>query len=155
MIFGSQGNVQTLPNGNRFIGWGQSQYYSEFAQGGNTKHHPRHNWLYDAQMPSPNYTYRAYRNDWVGMPHYPPRIAVRSENGRVVVYASWNGSTETTSWKLYSGKSKKELSYVQTVDRCGFETIIRSKKSGLYFQVKALNDEGDVIGVSKVVKIAS
>lgn len=151
----SQGNVQTLPNGNRFIGWGQSQYYSEFEQGGNTEGHPGHNLLYDVQMPSTNFTYRAYRSDWVGNPDFPPSIAAESQNDHVFVYASWNGSTETAAWKLFSGESKHKLSHVKTVDRKGFETVMKTKKMGPYFQVKALNDKGDVIGVSQVVYLES
>ncbi len=150
---GSQGSVQKLPNGNRFVGWGQSQYFSEYAQGGNTENHPEHNLLYDAQMPSTNYSYRAYCFEWVGTPDFPPSIAVQSQNGQVLVYASWNGSTETASWKLFSGRSKNDLSHVKTVDRNGFETIIKSKKMGPYFKVEALNDKGDVIGVSPIVQI--
>lgn len=149
----SQGNLQSLTNGNKFIGWGQSQYYSEFKKAGNTKKHPAHNLLYDAQMPSTNFTYRAYRHDWVGIPYYPPSIAVRSKKGQIFVYASWNGSTETKEWQVFSGSSRKTLSCLKRVARSGFETRIQSTNKGPYFQVKALNGKGDVIGVSKIVKV--
>lgn len=151
----SQGNVQSLPNGNKFIGWGQSQYYSEFNEAGNTAADPALNFLYDAQMPSPNYTYRAYRNDWVGMPYYPPSIAVQSNHGQVLVYASWNGSTETTFWQVFSGRSPKKLSKIATIARSGFETILSTYNKGPYFQVKALNSRNEVIGISKIVKLKS
>lgn len=149
----SQGNTQSLTNGNRFIGWGQSAYYSEFKKAGNTKKHPSHHLLYDAQMPGNNYSYRAYRHDWVGTPFYPPSIAARKHKEEVHVYASWNGSTETRRWHLFAGRCRNKQSYVKSVSKTGFETIIKSSNKGPYYQVKALNAKGDVIGVSKVTKI--
>ena len=103
IIVASQGNVQSLANGNKFVGWGQSQYYSEFNEAGNTETNPALNLLYDAQMPSTNYTYRAYRNHWVGRPFYPPSIGISSANRQITVYASWNGSTETAQWRGIGG----------------------------------------------------
>ena len=148
----SQGNVQSLANSNKFIGWGQSQYYSEYFDAGNTESNPALNLLYDAQMPSNNYTYRAYRYDWVGTPFYPPSLAVNSSNGQITVYASWNGSTETATWQVFAGSNPIILSNVATAAKSGFETSIGVTASGPYFQVKALNASGAVIGVSKVVQ---
>lgn len=149
----SQGNVQTLSNGNKFVGWGQSQYYSEFAAGGNTEADPSLNLLYDAEIPSNNYTYRAYRNTWVATPNYPPSIAVRSNSGQITVFASWNGSTETKTWKVFAGKKSNKLSLITSTAKSGFETAIVVANTGPYYQVKALNGSGDVIGVSNVVLI--
>jgi hypothetical protein len=149
----SQGNVQTLSNSNKFVGWGQSQYFSEFSAAGNTESNPSLNLLYDAQIPANNYTYRAYRETWVGTPYYPPSIAVRSSSGQVTVYASWNGSTETATWQVYAGKSSNMLSLVTSSAKSGFETAIASPNNGPYFQVRALNGSGGVLGTSKVVKL--
>lgn len=149
----SQGNVQTLSNGNKFIGWGQSQYYSEFAEDGNTEGTPAVNLLYDAQMPSGNYSYRAYRNTWVATPYYPPSIAVTSSNGHRTVYASWNGSTETTTWQVFAGSKSNHLSMVASGAKTGFETAISTNAKGPYFQVKALNSSNGEIGLSEVVQL--
>ena len=149
----SQGNVQSLDNGNKFIGWGQSQYYSEYKEAGNTEHKTAVNTLYNAKMPGNNYTYRAYRSIWVGMPHYPPSIAVRSRKGKVTVYASWNGSTETKTWQIYAGDSLKKLALIGSEQKSGFETAISVTSSAAYFQVKALNSSGAEIGVSKILKV--
>lgn len=147
----SQGNVQSLPNGNKFIGWGQSQYYSEFNEAGNTEVNPSLNLLYDAQMPDTNYSYRAYRNNWIGIPCYPPKIAVRLAQGVVSVYASWNGSTETTQWQVFAGPNKNKLSFITSAPKLGFETVINVNSRGPYYQVKALDQNGHVIGESKIV----
>lgn len=150
----SQGNVQTLPNTNKFVGWGQSQYYSEFAAAGNTQGTPAVNLLYDASMPGNNYTYRAYRNTWVGTPHYPPSIAVRSTSGQVTVYASWNGSTETATWQVFAGVAPNALSLIATTPKSGFETTLLVANNGPYFQLKALDAGNAVIGVSAIVQLA-
>lgn len=150
----SQGNVQSLDNGNKFIGWGQSQYYSEFNGAGNTESDPAVNLLYDAIIPGSNYTYRAYRNEWIGNPYYPPSIAVRSNEGQVTVYASWNGSTETTKWKVFAGHCPQRLAKVKSVDKAGFETTIPVSDQGPYFQIRAYDAKGCVIGESKIVGLA-
>ena len=149
---GSQGSTQSLANGNVFNGWGQSAYYGEFAPGGNSECDPASNTLYDAQMPGSNYTYRAYREDWVGTPYYPPSIAAQSNSGQTTVYASWNGATEVRSWEVFSGRNARSLLPVKTTVKSGFETAISVTNGGPYFQVKALDAHGEVIGVSKVVR---
>lgn len=149
----TQGNVQSLDNGNKFIGWGQSQYYSEYKKAGNTIDDPALNLLYDAKMPGNNFSYRAYRHHWVGKPHYPPSIAAKSTNSQFTVYASWNGSTKTVAWQVFAGNRPDHLSKIKTVDKSGFETVIPVANHGPYFKVKALNAKGRVIGVSKVVEV--
>lgn len=153
IIVASQGNVQSLSNGNKFVGWGQSQYYSEFSEAGNTEGNPALNLLYEAQMPGSNYTYRAYRNDWTGTPFYPPSIGIISTSGQITVYASWNGSTETTQWQVLAGSKPKKLSLAGAAVKAGFETGIPVNAKGPYFQVKALNANGQVIGESKTLKV--
>lgn len=151
----SQGNVQTLSNGHRFIGWGQTQYYAEYDEAGNTIDNPIVGTLYDAKMAGSNYTYRAYRYHWKGFPCYLPSIAARATKKRTKVYASWNGSTETVGWQLFAGRSANNLSKVKTVGKDGFETVISVASCGPYFQVKALNCEGEVIGESEIVKVCA
>lgn len=155
IIAASQGNLQSLSNGNKFVGWGQEPYYSEFSEAGNTEVDPSLNLLYDAQIPSTNYSYRAYRNAWIGKPFYPPSIGLTSTSGQTTVYASWNGSTETTQWQVLAGSKSKKLSPIATAPKSGFETAIQVSASGPYFQVKALNANGRVIGTSKVIKAGS
>lgn len=151
----SQGNVQTLTNNNKFVGWGQSQYFSEFAPTGNTESTPALNLLYDASIPGNNYTYRAYRFNWVGTPFYPPSMTVTSNQGQITVYASWNGSTETTTWQVFAGSSPTGLSLVASAVKSGFETVIAVPGNGPYFQVKALNSGSTVIGVSNVIQASN
>jgi hypothetical protein len=150
----TQGNLQVLPNGNVFIGWGQSPYYSEYNAAGNSAGNGAKNLLYDAKIPGSNISYRAFRQVWTGTPYYPPALAVRSSGGRRTVYASWNGSTQTTAWQVLAGPSAGSLSVVAgRVTRSGFETAITTNNRGPYFQVKALNAAGKVLRASQVVQV--
>ena len=149
----SQGSTQILANGNVFVGWGSDPYYSEYTASGNNIDEPGLDTVYSAQMPGSNSSYRAYRNDWVGTPFYPPSIAAQSSGDQTIVYASWNGSTQTDSWQLFGGSSPNSLSPLVTVKKSAFETAISVPNGDLYFQVKALNAGGQIIGVSDVAEI--
>src|SRR5215216_3085750 len=54
----TQGNLQVLPNGNVFMGWGSEPYFSEFSEDGEL--------LFDASFPSELESYRAFRFPWKG-----------------------------------------------------------------------------------------
>lgn len=149
----TQGSLQNLDNGHKFIGWGQSPYYSEFKNCGNTVNDPSDNLIYDAKLPGNNITYRAFRYEWKGKPCYPPSLAVICQRGKVAVYASWNGSTETASWQVWAGPSKNTLELITTAPKTGFETAITVKAQGPYFQVKAIDAKGRVLGSSKVIRM--
>jgi Arylsulfotransferase (ASST) len=51
-----EGNAQTMPDGNLFVGWGALPYISEFSPSGKL--------LFNAQFPQGVSTYRAYRLPW-------------------------------------------------------------------------------------------
>jgi hypothetical protein len=133
------GNVQTLANGNAFVGWGDVPFFSEFNRSGQL--------IFDAVMPTPDISYRAYVQRWVGLPLYPPSGAERTRNGVTTVYASWNGATELRGWRVVSVSSGAKRVVAQK-HKTGFETQIRVKRSGR-FEVEALNAAGRVIGTSK------
>ncbi|MFJ3303162.1 arylsulfotransferase family protein [Streptomyces sp. NPDC086549] len=151
----TQGNTQALSNGNEFIGWGQSPYYSEYAGAGNTEGNASRNLLYDAKQPGSDISYRAFRNEWTGTPYYPPSAAARSDGGHSVVYASWNGSTETRAWRVLAGPAPDSLSVVTAhAPRSGFETAVTTDNPGPYFQVKALDARGKVLRSSRIVTLS-
>lgn len=148
----SQGNMQALPGGNQFVGWGQESYYSQYAEAGNTESDPSRGLLYDAEMPGSDISYRAFRNDWVGIPYYPPSAAVRLSGGHSVVSMSWNGSTQTRAWQVLAGPDPRSLSVVVGhAERSGFETAVTTSAPGPYFRVRALDAAGKVLRSSPVV----
>lgn len=144
---GILGSMQSLPNGNALVGFGDPySYFTEFSKSGKT--------LLDVQWPGKDQTYRAlYTQTWVGTPSYPPGGAVRKASGKTAVYASWNGATEVAKWQVLAGSSG-HLKVVATQSRTGFETKIALKKSYPAYEVQALDSGGHVLadGTSKTFK---
>ena len=144
---GSQGSVQTLSNGDVFVGWGSEPYFSEFNAGGQL--------LYDAHWHGSYQSYRAYRSPWTGTPASPPAIAVggaASPSAPVTVYASWNGATEVASWRVLAGASPTQLQPVASAPKNGFETTLVMPVAEPYVAAQALNGAGAVIGTSQTIK---
>ena len=63
LLSGTQGNAQSLPNGNTMVGWGSQGYFSEFDARGRL--------LFDGRVARGNDTYRAYRFPWERPPDPP------------------------------------------------------------------------------------
>jgi hypothetical protein len=143
---GSQGSMQTLPDGDVFVGWGAEPYFSEFNSGGQL--------LYDAHWHGSYQSYRAYRFPWTGTPATPPAIAVGagSAGAPVSVYASWNGATEVASWRVLAGASSSQLTPVAGAAKSGFETTIDTPGPEPYVAVQALSSAGTVLGTSSTIR---
>jgi hypothetical protein len=143
----SQGDVEALANGDWFVGWGQEPYFSEFS--------PEGAMLFDAHFPPHDDSYRAFRFAWTGTPAHPPTFALQPGGTAAgsVVYASWNGATGVSSWRLLAGASASSVSAVTEVPRGGFETAIAlpGGVAGPYLAVQALGGEGQVLGTSAAV----
>jgi hypothetical protein len=141
----SQGNAELLPNGNTFVGWGISPWFSEYAPDGRL--------LFAAHFPSVwHHSYRAFKDNWVGLPPTNPALAARIGAGRVAAYVSWNGATEVVAWRLLGGASPDALSEVGSAPKTNFETKLSFPVMPAYVQVEALDAVGGVIGRSTVVK---
>lgn len=148
LLTGSQGNDQVLTNGNSFVGWGEQPYFTEFNPSGQT--------LFDAHIPAPGSTYRAYRFPWNATPTTSPAIALKTTSpGNDTVYASWNGATEATQWRVLAGASPSSLSPVATVIDTGFETAIPLQSTAGYFAAQALSPTGQVLGTSPAIQPTS
>ena len=149
LVAGSQGNTQTLAGGDWMVGWGEVPYLTEFDAAGRL--------LFDAHLPRPYESYRAYRMPWSASPTGAPALAVvRSAvagAGRTL-YASWNGATAIASWRVLAGRSARTLAPVLEVAKSGFETAIALSGSVSlhYLAVQALDATGAVIGASPAVK---
>ena len=136
------GSTEVLPNGNVFVGFGEQPYFAEYSKSGRL--------LLDGVMPGVDLSYRAIQvQNWVGSPLKPPAGAVRISEGTTKVYASWNGDTEVTSWRVLAGPAAGQLAIVATKAKAGFETAITVKSGYRAFEVQALNSKGQVIGTSR------
>jgi Arylsulfotransferase (ASST) len=140
---GTQGNVQTLPNGDALIGWGAQPYVSEYSPDGRL--------LFDARLAPAGQSYRAFRFPWTGQPASRPSVTLaRTARGSLLAYASWNGATQVTSWRVLAGTDGGPLAPVSTVPRSGFETAIPLRGPGPLFEVQALDASGAVLASSGV-----
>jgi hypothetical protein len=140
----SEGSMQTLGDGNVFLGFGAEPFFSEFSARGRL--------LFDASLPQDDGTYRAYRFPWSATPRTRPAVAARRTGATSVsVYASWNGATAVREWQLLAGASAASLNPVRSVAKTGFETRIDVESSATVFAVRALGSDGKALGTSAAV----
>lgn len=144
ILAGSQGNSQLLANGDAFVGWGEEPYVSEFSPTGQL--------LFEARLPPTGQSYRAFRFPWSATPATAPAIAVRpAEAGSITVYASWNGATAVSAWRVLGGANGEDMTPLATAARSGFETAVALTSGDAYFAVQALGAGGEVLGSSSAV----
>jgi hypothetical protein len=138
----SQGNMQVLPDGHVFVGWGSLPRFSEFAADGRL--------LYDATF-SASQSYRDLRFPWTGRPGEAPDVTVDTQNGTMAVFASWNGATEVATWEVLAGRSAAAFRRVAAVPRDGFETQIDLPPAGPLVAVRARDASGVILGTSLAI----
>lgn len=142
----SQGNMQLLPNGNAFVGWGSAPVFSEFDPDGDL--------VFNGRFPQGTNTYRAFRSEWVGTPVAPPDIAIeRGLGSEYTVFASWNGATEVHSWIVLAGDDEDALEPIGTVLRTGFETTVTAQTAATFLAVSAHDADGNALGTSAVIPV--
>jgi hypothetical protein len=140
------GNVQVLPNGNVFVGWGRALVLSEFSKDGEL--------LFDAGLPPPNRSYKSFRFPWNGHPtDRPAAVAERANEDELEVYASWNGATEVSTWEVLAGPRPDQTEPLGSVPRDGFETALSVQTPHPYVAVRARDRSGRVLGTTATLKI--
>jgi hypothetical protein len=145
----SQGNVQTLPDGNAVVDYGSVPEISEYAKNGSL--------LFDAHLPFAMDSYRGFRFPWSGRPLSPPTIVANLNNTgeETIVHASWNGASEVASWRVLAGKRPQTLKAQTTIPASGFESSAILPKKYAYVAVRALDSAGHVLGTSRPARIAT
>ena len=145
---GSQGDAQSLANGDTFVGWGATGRFSEFDLGGNL--------LFDASVPSGWDTYRAFRHVWRGRPDTEPTAtAKRESDGTVAVHAIWNGATEVARWLVIGGAHPRSLWPIGSADWNGLDTVVEVRTDAQQIAVVAEDAEGRFIGKSLPVTVSN
>ena len=142
----SQGNAQFLPDGHVFVGWGSAPCVSEFSHDGKL--------LMNASFPPNCESYRAFRFPWNGHPTDAPAVAIEHRGeGKVEIYASWNGATEVVNWEIVSGPGLGLMTPLGSVPREGFETAMLAQTNAPYIAVRAKDRSGGILGTSAPVEI--
>jgi hypothetical protein len=140
----AMGNMQLLPNGGWFIGWGTASELTELSPGGSVR--------FDAQFSGGGESYRAYRHAWTGVPNRRPDAATSvNVDGTLDVFASWNGATEVTHWQVRGGDTADALRALRTVPRSGFETSVRLPSRAPFVAVVALDSHGRQLAASETL----
>jgi hypothetical protein len=147
LLANAMGSVETLPNGNVLVGWGEEPCATEFAADGTR--------LSDAVFPVGQKSYRASRLEWKGTPRDAPAIAARPgpKAGTSLLFVSWNGATEVTRWHVHAGSSAKHLEPVGVLPRTGFETAVSLNTAHGHAAVTALSSSGRPLGRSPTVRL--
>jgi len=141
----SQGNVQVLPTGNVFVGWGAQPYMSEFSPTGEL--------LFDAELASNYVSYRAYRIPWSAAGAGQPTVVTRPSRSHTDVFVSWNGDTRVTRWEALTGTGAQALSAVGGVARTGFETAMSVSPEVHRLAIRGLDAAGRTVGTSELVPV--
>ena len=149
LLAASQGNAQTLPDGNTLVGWGGVPAISEYAADGAL--------LFDAHQPYDLIFYRAYRFPWHALPLTPPAVlaALNNTAEETVVHASWNGATDVSWWRVLAGANQRSLTAYAKIPDDGFEISTTLPKRYDYVAVQALDAAGRVLGSSPVAHTIS
>jgi hypothetical protein len=125
-----EGDLELLPNGGAFVGWGGVAKLTEFAPDGTVS--------FQLSLPYGD-TYRGYRLAWTGDPGGAPAASVKGS----VVYASWNGKRGVAKWEVLDGSK-----VVASAPWGGLETAIPVDKVPGTATVRALDAAGRTLGQS-------
>ena len=140
-----EGGAELLPGGDLFVGWGQQPYFTEFNSSGQID--------FDARFTTGTDSYRAYRLHWAAQPPTLPAIAVsRGAHGLSTVYASWNGATDVSAYRVLAASSASgKFRPLRIVRKHGFETALPVKSTARFFEVQALGQKSKTLATSKPI----
>jgi Arylsulfotransferase (ASST) len=149
LLAASQGNMQTLADGNAVVGYGGVPAISEYGADGTL--------LFDANQPYDMTFYRAFRFPWTGRPLTAPAVlaSLNDTSEETIVHVSWNGATEVGSWRVLAGDRRGSLAPRATIGAGSFESAITLAQRYGYVAVQALDPAGHVIGTSATAKVLS
>lgn len=137
------GSVQPLAGNDWFVGWGRSTNFTKYSNTGRV--------LFDGHLTLGASSYRAFLQPWTATPTAPPDLAAVASGNTATLYASWNGSTELSSWRVLGGPATTQLTPIGTAPIIGFETAITVPQAPAYVAVQALDAKGRVLGRSAAV----
>ena len=137
-----EGNYQQLPDADDLVGWGQQPYFSEYGAHGQL--------LVDGRFVGNTSSYRVYKFSWQGQPKALPAVAASTSKNTSTVYASWNGATALSGWRVLSGSSSTKLRPTRSVPKRGFETSTEIT-AAKFVAVQALDARGRVLATSSPV----
>ncbi|KAF1847817.1 uncharacterized protein K460DRAFT_64343 [Cucurbitaria berberidis CBS 394.84] len=148
----SQGSTQLLPNGNVVVNWGSSGALTEYDASGNVLFHT---YMDSDYLGLGVENYRGFRYNWTGLPNEDPAIIALDNEHGTTIYVSWNGDTETETWRFYAVTGRDdERSFLGETKRTSFETSLNvPDKSVLRVVADAVDKKGNVIRSSGIAAL--
>ncbi|KAK0739468.1 ASST-domain-containing protein [Apiosordaria backusii] len=158
----SQGSTQVLPNENVLVNWGSEGAITEYTKDGKPIFHA---WMDSGELGVGVENYRGFRFNWTGLPNEEPAVvALIGEDEKTRVYASWNGDTETDTWRFYEVVSRKDrlgssrkTRFLGEEKRKGFETefVVPEGREVEGVVAEAVDKYGKVLRVTGTVAVES
>ncbi|KAH6674932.1 ASST-domain-containing protein [Halenospora varia] len=148
----SQGSTQVLPNGNVLVNWGSEGAITEFKSDGTPIFHF---YMDSGYLGLGVENYRGFRYNWTGFPNEAPAIVALQDKDTETtsIYVSWNGDTETKTWRFYEVNDSGHRSFLGQAKRESFETELQLSRAGVRtVQAEALDAKGEVLVDTSVVK---
>jgi hypothetical protein len=147
LLAASQGNAQTLADGDTIVGYGGVPAISQYAPGGAL--------LFDAHLPYDMIFYRAYRFPWSARPASPPAVlaSLNNTDEETIVRVSWNGATDVASWRVLAGGRSGPMRAQATIPDLAFESSTTLPRRYRRVAVQALDASGHVLGRSPTVAV--
>ncbi|KAF2084729.1 hypothetical protein K490DRAFT_68486 [Saccharata proteae CBS 121410] len=142
----SQGNLQLLPNGGYFNGWGSEDDITEYAADGTPVLHA----TFGAY---PVMNYRAFTYNWTAAPTTSPALYAYAQNASAptALYVSWNGATEVAGWRFFGGDETGNVTTsLGEAKWAGFETGFMADGYYPYVYAEAVAENGTSLGKSSV-----
>lgn len=143
----AMGNLELLPDGGAFVGWGTAGGFTEFAPDGTVR--------LDGRFADGSISYRTFRLPWTGRPATRPSIVLERDTAGTTAYASWNGSTKVAFWELLAGPRAGVFTRRIRVPKIGFETAIRAPAGAGYVAVAGLDASRSMLGSTTAIRLAS
>lgn len=142
----SQCGMQRQPNGNFVVGWGSDKQFTEYTAEGEV--------VFDATFNGSTVSsYRAYKDQWAGFPQNRPAIYSQADGDGATVWASWNGSTQVSSWRVLTGDSADDLRQVASSNWLDLETEIEVPSVDAKVRVVAYDRDGRKLKESALVDV--
>ena len=148
----SQGSTQLLPNGNVIVNWGSSGALTEYDSAGNALFHF---YMDSGYLGLGVENYRGFRYNWTGIPHEDPAIVALENDDGTAIHVSWNGDTETKTWRFYAVSEKYGVKgFLGEVERKSFETSLTvPNRAILHVVAEALDAKGKILRSTRVAKL--
>ena len=140
----AEGSMQRLDGGHVLVGWGKDTSATEYTAAGDPVLELR-------SLGIDNY--RVRRRAWTAQPDTLPDVAATRQADGLHVFASWNGATEVSAWRIATGPTGADPLDRVVAPRSGFETQSVVDDGVGAIRVTALDAAGRSLASSRILTV--